>query len=129
MSGATFSTEHNSLALRNVTNQIILGNPYFLGNMSTITAPLPASSRTYTIPDAGSSCNFLMSAGSQTFTGATTFSQPISVTPTTNQVVLGTTNTTTLSAIAPSASRTYNIIDVAGNSEFVMGVRHGSNYS
>jgi hypothetical protein len=37
-----------------------------------------------------------------------------------NQLVLGTTNTTTISATAPAASRTYTIPDVLANASFVM---------
>ena len=39
---------------------------------------------------------------------------------TTNQIRLGTTNTTTISATAPAASRTYTIPDSGANSSFIM---------
>jgi hypothetical protein len=39
-----------------------------------ITAPVPAADRTYTIPGVGSDSDFAMTAGTQTFTGAKTFS-------------------------------------------------------
>lgn len=42
------------------------------------------------------------------------------VSATTNQIVLGTTNTTTINSAAPAASRTYNIIDAGGAADFVM---------
>lgn len=38
----------------------------------------------------------------------------------TNQITLGTTNTTTISATAPSASRTYTLADVGADASFVM---------
>jgi hypothetical protein len=41
-------------------------------------------------------------------------------TPTTNQIVLGTTNTTTINSSAPSASRVYTIPDAGGAASFVM---------
>lgn len=39
---------------------------------------------------------------------------------TTNQIVLGTTNTTTINSVAPAASRTYTIPDAGANANFVM---------
>lgn len=42
------------------------------------------------------------------------------LTNTSNQLTLGTTNTTTISASAPSASRTYTMPDVLTNADFVM---------
>lgn len=44
----------------------------------------------------------------------------INITATSNQLTLGTTNTTTISATAPAASRTYTIPDVLANSSFAM---------
>lgn len=44
----------------------------------------------------------------------------ITITPTSNQIVLGVTNTTTISATAPSASRTVTIPDPGANASFVM---------
>lgn len=46
----------------------------------------------------------------------------ITITPTSNQIVLGVTNTTTLSATAPSVSRTYTIPDGGANGAFVLSV-------
>jgi fibronectin-binding autotransporter adhesin len=48
----------------------------------------------------------------------TVYAKNLDVTATTNQVVLGTTHTTTLSATAPSASRTYTIPDQGGADTF-----------
>ncbi len=53
----------------------------------------------------------VVTTSSQTFAGAKTFTSAITVTPTTNQIVLGTTNTTTISATAPSTSRIITIPD------------------
>lgn len=44
----------------------------------------------------------------------------ISVTATTNQLVFGTTNTTTINSAAPASSRVYTIIDAGTTSNFVM---------
>lgn len=48
------------------------------------------------------------------------------LTNTTNQLVLGTTNTTTISATAPSASRTYTLPDTGGSATFVLTSNAGS---
>jgi len=45
----------------------------------------------------------------------------LSIASTTNQIVLGSTNTTTISSTAPSASRTYTIPDAGGNTNFILG--------
>lgn len=42
------------------------------------------------------------------------------LTNTTNQLVFGTTNTTTINSVAPSASRIYTITDAGGNDTFTM---------
>lgn len=55
-----------------------------------------------------------------TLAGIKTFSSGLVITPTTNQLVLGTTNTTTISSVAPSASRVYTIPDAGGDATFVM---------
>lgn len=54
--------------------------------------------------------------GVQTFAGAKTFSTAVTITPTTNQLVLGTTRTVTFSAPTPaSASRTITFPDLSGD--------------
>lgn len=47
-------------------------------------------------------------------------SSTLTNTATSNQIVLGTTNTTTISATAPAASRVYTIPDVLANASFVL---------
>lgn len=105
-----------SLTLTNTTNQLVLGTT----NTTTISSVAPAASRTYTIQDALTNANFIMSEGIQTVNGAKTFSTQIVINPTTNQLVLGTTNTTTITSVAPAASRTYTIPDAGGAASFVM---------
>jgi hypothetical protein len=109
----TFSS---AIPITATTNQLVLGTT----NTTTITSPAPAASRVYTIPDAGASSSFIMSNSAQTIAGIKTFSSGIPITATTNQLVLGTTNTTTITSPAPSASRTYTIPDTGANSSFVM---------
>ncbi|MBS1560627.1 MAG: hypothetical protein JSS89_03400 [Bacteroidetes bacterium] len=106
----------NSATIKATTNQLILGTT----NTTTINAAAPAASAVYTIPDVGTTASFVMTAGAQTIAGAKTLSSALTITPTTNQLVLGTTNTTTISATAPAASRTYTIPDAGANASFVM---------
>lgn len=55
-----------------------------------------------------------------TTAGAITTVGALTITPVSNQIVLGTTNTATISASAPSASRVYTISDPGGSASFVM---------
>lgn len=109
----TFSS---AVTINPTTNQLVLG----VTNTTTISSTAPAASRTYTIPDAGSNVEFVMAGGTQTIAGAKTFSSAVTINPTTNQIVLGVTNTTTISSTAPAASRTYTIPDAGSNVQFVM---------
>jgi len=109
----TFSS---AVLITPVTNQLVLGTT----NTVTINSPAPAASRTYTIPDTLANSSFVMTDLAQTVNGAKTFSSAVTINPVTNQIVLGVTNTTTLNATAPAASRTYTIPDTGANSQFVM---------
>ena len=109
----TFSS---AVTINPTTNQLVLG----VTNTTTISSTAPAASRTYTIPDAGGNVEFVMAGGTQTVAGAKTFSSAVTINPTTNQIVLGVTNTTTISSTAPAASRTYTIPDAGSNVQFVM---------
>ncbi len=119
-------TVANNASLKNVTirdtsNQLVLGTT----NTVTISSTAPAASRTYTIPDTAANSNFIMSDLAQTINGVKTFTSALTgpsatLTNTTNQLVLGTTNTTTISSVAPASSRTYTIPDAGTNANFVM---------
>ena len=119
-SGTSYWDNVNSTAGINIaatTNQLILGTT----RTATLTAPTPASaSRTYTFPDLTGDYSVVATIGAQTIAGAKTFSDPITQNDTTNQIVLGVTNTTTISATAPSASRVVTIPDPGGAASFVM---------
>jgi hypothetical protein len=104
------------LTIAATTNQIIFGTT----NTTTVSAAAPASSAVYTIPDVGTTANFIMSAGTQTVGGAKTFSTAVTINPVTNQIVLGTTNTVTINSVAPSGSRTYTIPDAGGAASFML---------
>lgn len=61
----------------------------------------------------------MVSTGTQTWAGAKTLSSALTITPTTNQLVLGTTRTVTISATQPATtSRTWTIPDISGNGTF-----------
>lgn len=62
-----------AITLTNVTNQITLGT----GNQIVLTAPTPAATRTYTVPDVLANASFVMTAGAQTIAGAKTFSNGV----------------------------------------------------
>lgn len=87
------------------------------GNTETlITNASQAGARTYTIPDAGASASFVMTEGSATVNGAKTFGSAIAITPTTNQLVLGSTRTVTITAPTPaSSSRTITFPDLSAD--------------
>lgn len=105
-----------SLTATATTNQLVLGTT----NTTTISAAAPVASRTYTVPDVTTGANFVMTEGAQTVNGAKTFTSTITASATTNQLVLGTTNTTTISATAPAASRTYTVPDVSAAATFIL---------
>lgn len=108
------------LTITSTSNQIILGTT----NTTTLSATAPAASRTYTFPDVLNNANVVLSEGTQTINGSKTFGSAIispsnTITNTTNQLVLGTTNTTTISATAPSTSRTVTIPDLSADYSIV----------
>lgn len=77
----------------------------------------------YTIPNPGNAvaaATFALLELAQTFTALQTFAQTVTISATTNQLVLGTTNTVTITSPAPAASRVYTIPDVLGAASFVM---------
>ncbi len=67
------------LQLNNTTNQLILGTHDSSGKYITITAPAPAADRVYTISDVGGAGTFAFLEGTQTFSGAKTFSATVDV--------------------------------------------------
>lgn len=119
-----------SFTLAKTSSQLIFGTT----NTTTVSATAPASSAVYTIPDVGTSANFVMSAGTQTIAGAKTFSNAaifsstisaagaVTITPVSNQLILGgagSTNTVTITAPTPgTASRTWTVPDITGNGTF-----------
>ena len=104
----TFSS---AVIINPVNNQIVLG----VTNTTTINAVAPASSRTYSMPDTGANSSFVMTDGTQTINGSKTFSSAVIINPVTNQVVLGTTNTTTITAPAPASNITLTLPNSASD--------------
>lgn len=71
----TLSTNGN-LAISAITNQISLG----VTNITTISAQAPSASRIYTIPDATTNANFIMSNGTNTIAGTLTLPATVNYT-------------------------------------------------
>ena len=112
----TFSSGINILK---TTNQLVLGST----QKTIITAPTPASGRTYTIPDAETNASFVMNEGNQTIGGAKTFTTGVILQVTGNQLTLRTGvggNKIDITATGISGNRTYTLPDVSGNASFVM---------
>ena len=115
-----FSSEVSSITLKNSTNQLQLGNPDFLGNTTILSCPVPASSRTYTIPDAGQNANLVLSQGLQTLSGTYIFPSNVEFTQSTNQVSFqagGSGAITTFNVPNPAANRTITFSDPNGNDQ------------
>jgi len=99
------------------------GSQIVLGTTRTVelNAPTPAvTSRIVTIPDLNGDYNVVGTIGTQSIGGAKTFSTQVTINPTTNQLILGTTNTITLTAPTPAASIVYTIPDAGTSASFVM---------
>lgn len=115
-----------------------LASPTFTG---TVTIPSPFTLGATSVTTTGAELNFVIGvtssiqtqlnakatdslvvhlAGTETITGQKTFSEPIIQNDTSNQVVLGSGNTTTINATAPAASRTVTIPDPGASASFVM---------
>lgn len=82
----------------------------------TINVAALAASRAYTLPDAGASASFLMSAGAQTITGAKTFAS--------SSLLLqevSSTDVVTVAVAALAASRIYTVPDAGGDVNLTFG--------
>jgi hypothetical protein len=115
----TFSSAPSapSVGLTSATNQLVLGTT----NTTTISAAAPAASRVYTLPDAGSAADFVLTAGTQTIGGTKTFSSAVTINPASNQLVLASgVNQLTLNSGTSAAARTYAIPDAGASASFVM---------
>ena len=68
----------------------------------------------------GASSNYVIYYGATQTAGGNITSQTGALQATSNQLILGTTNTTTINSVAPSASRVYTIPDAGTAASFVM---------
>lgn len=84
--------------IETASNQLALGP--VAGFNTTITAPLPAANRVYSIPDCGANSSFAMLDGNQTFNNTKTFTNAI--------VANGFTQSGTKSTSGAGASQTLN---------------------
>ena len=71
----TGDTMTGALTINTASNQIVLSSGV---NQLTLNSGTSAAARTYTVPDVGTSADFVMTAGAQTIAGAKTFSDEIS---------------------------------------------------
>lgn len=89
---------------------------------TTIINASQAGARTYTIPDAGASASFVMTAGAQTIGGTKTFSSQIISSATSNHLKLATATSNAIISVATiaTADRTITIPDPGTNANFVL---------
>lgn len=93
------------------------------GYVNIQVATQASGSNTIVIPDPGNIVSsFVLTRGNSTIQETKTFTNAIPITATTNQLILGTTNTTTLNAVAPAASRIINFQDPGATANVIYDV-------
>lgn len=124
-------TLSGQLKLTGASNQLVI-QANGSGNGYTITASNPAASRTYTIPDAGGTANFIMSdAGSVQFINTGVLDvvaglisdSTLTLNKATNQLVINPgngVNSFTINAAAPASSLTYTLPYAAVNANIMV---------
>ena len=100
------------------TNLVTGGNNVYIGNLSG-TGQSDESNMLRIYSNGSSMVTGNFSTGAITISGSVTSTNTV-LTNTTNQIVLGTTHTTTITATAPSVSRTYTIPDIANSGTFLV---------
>lgn len=117
----------SQLTLKGNIQQLILA-PTSGSTSTVLSAPAPATNVVYLIPDRGGNDTFaFLGSQAQSFSGDTTFTSTagVTITPTTNQLVLGITRTTTISAAQPAtSSRVVTIPDPGGNVNLMMSANN-----
>jgi len=93
-----------------------------IGNTSALTAEraLTGTSNQIIVSDNGANSTVVLSLPQNIHTAATPTFASLTLSATTNQIVLGTTNTTTITSPAPAASRVYTIPDAGAAASFLM---------
>jgi hypothetical protein len=121
-----------SLTLSDTSNQLHLGTT----NTITLTAPSPAASRTYTIPDVLTNASFVLTEGNQTVNGTKTFSdiivstnaEPLSANVSTNGEVYIQLQNGNVGSAAETSLHLYNGTDTGSDSTIKMLVGSGPTY-
>jgi len=109
---STSSTpQFNSLLLTSSSNQLALGSST---NLLTLNSGSSIAARTYTVPDVGTSANFVMDQGAQTIAGVKSFTSNINVpnlfsssvlvTDASHNITASSVSTTTLSYLDATSS-------------------------
>lgn len=130
--------EMESLSVTSSSNQFIKkssSNANININIAT-----PSATRTYTIPNVGANANFVLTGGTIASDLIPTaddlydigssakrwqdgfMSGVLTLSKTSNQIVLGKTSTMTISSTAPSTSRTITLGDPGGTSVFIRNI-------
>lgn len=122
-----------SLTLSDTSNQLHLGTT----NTITLTAPTPAASRTYTIPDVLTNASFVMTEGNQSINGNKTFNDII-YGAAANDVFVSTNSVNDAKALTLLNSNTgalssvhiglYHPSDTGGDTAIVMNIGSGPTY-
>lgn len=111
-SAATIADTTGALTIAGTTNQFVLGTT----TTTTISATAPASSAVYTIPDVGTTSDFLLAAGTQTITGAKTATTTFTENRTPAADSATTNNGLAVNLTAPvdtTGTNTHNAVNVA----------------
>lgn len=110
---ATSTLKGTAVIAAATTNQIILGTT----NTITLSSTAPASSRTYTIPDAGGAANVVLDAGNYTIAGTWAFSNTITMGSSKGIIFTdNSTNAVTMKATNSTTSWTLNLPTTHGSS-------------
>jgi hypothetical protein len=115
----TTNVINSAITISPTSNQLVLGTTH----TTTLSATAPSASRTYTLPDTGANSSFVMTDGSQTINGATSFTSRVSIAVNSGQLFLGeaTGNGYIIDSGTPaSTSRTLSFVDPGANANIVL---------
>ena len=111
------SVDNDGLAL---TSNILTDGQILIGNTSNIPTAATLTGTTNRISVTNGAGSITLSTPQDINTSSSPTFVSETLTNTTNQLVLGTTNTTTINSVAPLSSRIYTISDAGGNDTFTM---------
>lgn len=123
---ATTTLAGTTVTLSATTNQILLGTTQVI----TLSSTAPASSQTYTIPDAGSAANVVLDHGAYTIAGTWGFSNSITL-ASSKAVILtdDSTHTVTLKATNSTTSYTFSLPTTSGTNTYFLQTDGSGNTS